>query len=76
MHIIYIYVRVHKCVYTNMFTHFICTILTAVSIEAGMPGGLILVNTTSSNGEVHTRAKMNVKQGEDQIAFHAPVLHY
>lgn len=43
------------------------------SLEAGMPRGLILVNMTSSNGEVHTRGKMNVQQGEDQIAFHAPI---
>lgn len=67
------------CVYKHVHTlymHNTNSCFYSPSLEAGMPGGLILVNTTSSNGEVHTRVKMNVKPGEDQIAFHAPVLHH
>lgn len=67
------------CVY-KVFTYLIFIILTACfyspSLEAGMPGGLILVNMTSSNGDVHTRGKMNVKTGEDQVAFHTPILQH
>lgn len=46
------------------------------SLDPGIPGGLILANMTSSNGDVHTRGKMNVKPGEDQVAFHTPILHH